>query len=52
MMSLDRPNLDWLALAKGHGIEAGRANDLEELAREFKRALAVQGPYLIKMVVA
>jgi acetolactate synthase-1/2/3 large subunit len=52
MMSLDRPNLDWLALAKGHGIEAGRANDLEDLAREFKRALAVQGPYLIELVMA
>jgi len=35
MMSLDRPNLDWVAIAKGHRIEAGRANDLEELAREF-----------------
>ncbi len=51
MMSLERPNLDWLALAKGHGIEAGRANNLEELAREFKRALAVQGPYLIELVM-
>jgi acetolactate synthase-1/2/3 large subunit len=52
MMSLDRPNLDWVALAKGHGVEAGRANDLEELAREFRRALAVQGPYLIELVMA
>jgi acetolactate synthase-1/2/3 large subunit len=52
MMSLDRPNLDWLALAKGHGIEAGRANDVEELAREFQRALAVRGPYLIELVMA
>jgi acetolactate synthase I/II/III large subunit len=51
MMSLDRPNLDWLALAKGHGIEAGRANDLEELAREFKRSMAVRGPYLIELVM-
>ena len=52
MMSLDRPHLDWLALARGHGIEAGRANNLEELAREFKRALAVRGPYLIELVMA
>ena len=51
MMSLERPNLDWLALARGHGIEGGRANNLEELAREFKRALAVQGPYLIELVM-
>ena len=52
MMSLDRPNLDWVALARGHGVEAGRANDLEELAREFKRAMAVRGPYLIELVMA
>ena len=52
MMSLERPNLDWVALARGHGVEAGRANDLEALAREFKRALAVQGPYLIELVMA
>ena len=51
MMSLDRPNLDWVALARGHGVEAGRANNLEELAREFKRAMAVQGPYLIELVM-
>ncbi len=51
MMSLERPNLDWLALARGHGIEAGRANNLEELASEFRRALAVQGPYLIELVM-
>lgn len=43
MMSLDRPNLDWVALARGHGVEAGRANDLEQLAREFKHAMAVRG---------
>ncbi len=51
-MSLDRPDLDWLALAKGHGVDAGRANDLQELAREFKRAMAVRGPCLIEFVMA
>ena len=52
MMSLDRPNLDWLALARGHGIEAGRAENLEQFAHEFRRALAAQGPYLIELVMA
>ena len=49
MLSLDRPNLDWLALAKGHGVESGRAEDLDELAVQFKRALARKGPYLIEV---
>ncbi|MSQ59913.1 MAG: acetolactate synthase large subunit [Betaproteobacteria bacterium] len=51
MMSLDRPNLDWLALAKGHGIEGGRASDLGGFAREFTRALALKGPYLIEILL-
>ena len=51
MMTLDRPNLDWLALAKGHGIEGGRANNLGEFARELRRALALNGPYLIELLL-
>ncbi|MFN0317098.1 MAG: acetolactate synthase large subunit [Burkholderiales bacterium] len=51
MMTLDRPNLDWLALAKGHGIEAGRASDLDSFARQFERAMALKGPYLIELLM-
>lgn len=51
MMTLDRPALDWVALAKGHGIEAARAHNLEEFARQFQRALAVKGPYLIELMI-
>jgi len=51
MLTLDRPDLDWLALAKGHGVEAGRATTLEEFAREFRRGLSVTGPYLIELVI-
>ena len=51
MLTLDRPDLDWLALAKGHGVEAGRATNLEELAQQLKRGLAVAGPYLIELVI-
>ena len=31
MMELDRPALDWVDLARGMGIEAGRAKTIEEL---------------------
>ncbi|HTE39969.1 MAG TPA: acetolactate synthase large subunit [Steroidobacteraceae bacterium] len=51
MLTLDRPDLDWVSLAKGHGVEAGRATTLEELAREFKRGIASSGPYLIEVVL-
>ncbi len=51
MLTLDRPDLDWVALAKGYGVEAGRAATLEELAVQFRRGLAVAGPYLIEVVM-
>jgi acetolactate synthase-1/2/3 large subunit len=51
MLTLDRPDLDWIALAKGHGVEAGRATNLEEFAQQLRRGLAVSGPYLIELLI-
>ncbi|RPI43438.1 MAG: acetolactate synthase large subunit [Betaproteobacteria bacterium] len=51
MLTLDRPDPDWIALARGYGVEAGRATTLEELNRELKRALAMRGPYLVELVM-
>jgi acetolactate synthase-1/2/3 large subunit len=51
MLSLDRPALDWRALARGHGVEAVQANDLGEFARQLRRGLASEGPYLIELVL-
>ena len=51
MLTLDRPDLDWQALAKGHGVESGRAENLDELAVQFRRALACKGPYLIEVAM-
>lgn len=50
MLTLDRPNLDWVALAKGHGVPASRAHDLGEFARELGRGLAENGPHLVELV--
>jgi acetolactate synthase-1/2/3 large subunit len=51
MLSLDRPDPDWVALARGYGVEASRATNLDELMREMKKALAVNGPYLVELVI-
>jgi acetolactate synthase-1/2/3 large subunit len=51
MLTLDRPALDWLSLAHGLGVEAGRATTLDELAQQMKPALARRGPYLIEVVL-
>ena len=37
MLTLDRPNIDWVTIAKGYGVEAGRAATLDELAVQFTR---------------
>jgi acetolactate synthase-1/2/3 large subunit len=50
MLSLDRPPLDWCALARGHGVESAQASNLAEVARQFRRALASKGPYLIEVL--
>ncbi len=51
MLTLDRPDLDWVTIAKGYGVAAGRAATLDELAVQFKRGLATPGPYLVELVM-
>jgi acetolactate synthase-1/2/3 large subunit len=51
MLTLDRPSLDWVSLARGHGVEGGRATTLEELAEQLERAFARRGPYLVELVL-
>lgn len=51
MLSLADPSLDWCALAAGHGVEAGRATNLGELAMQLRRGFASGGPYLIEVVL-
>ena len=51
MLNIDRPALDWVALAKGHGVEAVRVDDLETFAKALRNALAGSGPYLIEVVI-
>lgn len=47
MMSLDRPAIDWSALAAGFGVTAAAVTSLEELDDALARALALDGPMLI-----
>jgi len=49
MLSLDHPALDWLALARGMGVPATRAEDLGAFAEQFARSVATPGPSLIEL---
>jgi acetolactate synthase-1/2/3 large subunit len=51
MLSLERPAIDWVGLARSLGVEAGRATDLGGLARELARGFASSGPYLVEAVL-
>jgi acetolactate synthase-1/2/3 large subunit len=48
MMELDRPALDWPALARGMGIEAAATADAGEFVRLLERGLQASGPFLIE----
>ena len=43
--------IDWVGLARSLGVEAGRATDLGELARELSRGFSSRGPYLVEAVL-
>lgn len=51
MLEIGRPDLDWVALAKGHGVNATRARNLDELAWQLGGAMRESGPHLIEVVL-
>ncbi len=51
MLEIGRPDLNWVALATGMGVPAGRAEDCTSLTRQLQRGLAEAGPYLIEVVL-
>ena len=51
MLDLDRPALDWVALARGMGVTGVRVDELGALARELARSLVEPGPTLIELVL-
>jgi acetolactate synthase-1/2/3 large subunit len=51
MLSIDEPALDWVAMARGMGVEAGRAATVEEFVKLFEGALSRRGPFLIEAMI-
>ncbi len=51
MLRLDRPTIDWVALAEGLGVPGARAQTAGELVREVRRGFASGGPYLIEVML-
>jgi acetolactate synthase-1/2/3 large subunit len=51
MLALDRPSLDWVALARGHGMSGERVDDAAALAQALQRGFASRAPCLIEAVL-
>ncbi len=47
LLDLSNPDLDFVALARGMGVDATRPETAEELTAALRRALAEPGPHLI-----
>ena len=52
LLDLSHPDLDFVKLAQGMGVDATRAETCEELAAGLERALADPGPHLVQAVLA
>jgi len=51
MLTLDRPALDWVSIARGHGVPAASVQTPEQFVREVQRGFASRGPYLVEALV-
>ncbi|MCZ4352018.1 acetolactate synthase large subunit [Roseovarius aestuarii] len=51
MLNLDRPNLDFVALARGMGVPGRRVEDVQDLIRAIQDAAKEPGPYLIEAAI-
>jgi acetolactate synthase-1/2/3 large subunit len=49
MMDLGNPDIGWVKLANGMGVEAAHASSTREFADLFAQAAAVNGPFLIEL---
>jgi acetolactate synthase-1/2/3 large subunit len=49
LTDLDRPSLDWCALARGFGVPSTRPANAEELASALESSLFEPGPHLIQV---
>jgi acetolactate synthase-1/2/3 large subunit len=51
MLDLSRPDLDFVALARGMGVPGERVTTMEEFNAAVARGLSVTGPYLVEVML-
>jgi len=48
---IGRPDLDWIGLARGMGVEGGQATDMDSFNRLLNAAFERKGPFLIEALI-
>jgi acetolactate synthase I/II/III large subunit len=51
MLDLHNPELNWVHLARGMGVEASRAETIEDFTAQFADAIKEKGPRLIEVMM-
>ena len=49
MLTLDRPDIGWVDMARSMGVDAQKVSDLGALGKAFDAGLSHKGPYLIEL---
>jgi acetolactate synthase-1/2/3 large subunit len=51
MLDLHNPEMNWVQIANGFGVEASRATTIEEFAAQYGSAMKHKGPRLIELMI-
>jgi len=51
MLDIGNPDLDWVRMANGMGVEAARADSCEQLADLLAQSFSRKGPFVIELVM-
>ena len=51
MLTLDRPYIDWVNVAKGMGVEGMKVNNCENLLKALDVGIKKDGPFLIEIII-
>ena len=51
MLDLHDPEMNWVRIAEGFGVEASRATTAEEFNAQYASAMATRGPRLIEAMI-
>lgn len=51
MLEIGRPDIDWVSLGRGMGVDGERVSDMEQFNKAFADAATRKGPYLIEVAM-